>query len=198
VVQAIHQEEIAGDRDPHVAAGVVIAQQNREIREGCQLPQSPIIVAQVQVFAIGDLPRLTLQARFGDHADETSRVLVNVRAEHQPVGHGEDAGIDTDAHREGENHHRREEWRAGNHAAAITNVGQESGQKQGWVAAVFGDLLFPGLRQDAARGHQAGGEHFGRALRGGAVSLRAYLSSDSRERLSSRSRAKPPAPQVPP
>ena len=56
---------------------------------------------------------------------------------------------------------------AADDAAAVAHVFPEGGEEDGGIAAVFGDLLFPGLRQEAAGGDEAGGEHLGRALRGG-------------------------------
>src|ERR1035441_2693380 len=46
------------------------------------------------------------QARLGNHAEEAGRVLIDGRAEHHAVHHGEDAGIDAHAAGQGEDHHQ--------------------------------------------------------------------------------------------
>ena len=166
-IEAIDAEEVAGDGDADAAAGIVIADERGEVAERGELAQGAGLVAEVQVFLIGDAAGSTLQARFGDDADEGVGILVDMRLDHHAVDHGKDAGIDADADGEGEDHHEGEQRVAADDAAAVENVFPEGGEENGGIAAVFGDLLFPGLWQEAARGDHAGGEHLGRALRCG-------------------------------
>ena len=164
-IQSIDAEEVAGDGDADAAASIVIADQRGEVAECGQLAHGAGLVAEVQVFLIGDAAGNALQARNGNDAYEGFRVLVDMRPDHHAVDHGKDAGIDPDADGEGEDHHQGEQRIAADDAAAVAHIFPEGGQENGGVPPVFGDLLFPGLRQEAAGRDHSGGEHFGRPLR---------------------------------
>ena len=124
------------------------------------------VVAQAHVFLVPNLPGLTIQAGFGEDAEEAVRILVDVRGEHHAIDDGEHAGIDADADGEGEDHHERQQRIAADDAAAVAYVFPDGGQEDGGVAAILGDLLFPGLGEEAAGGGE-GGEHLRGRLRGG-------------------------------
>ena len=88
---------------------------------------------------------------FGNHADEAVRVSVHVRPERQAVDHGEDAGVDADAHRQCQHHHRGEQRIAADQAEAVAHIFEEGFQQQRGTAGGLPRSPPPTLRGNSPR-----------------------------------------------